>query len=129
MSIKILSLVDIQRRCSHLYHTLSSYQDVLWDCNDVVCPLGGRYFFKKVFLILKNLRFYENPWKYLWRSSVSWGCRLKACSFTKNKLLHIMKRRFQRRIQKKCWIPSIYSISIESYSYSNNWITQLIESI
>ena len=34
-SLKLLRLADTQRRYSRL-------------CNDVVCPLGGRYFFKKI---------------------------------------------------------------------------------
>ena len=42
LALKLLWLADTQRCCSRL-------------CNEVVCPLGGRYFFKKVALSSQKL--------------------------------------------------------------------------
>ena len=47
LALKLDWLADTQRRYSCPYDALSSY-NVFWHCNEVVCPLGRRYFLKKV---------------------------------------------------------------------------------
>ena len=60
----------IQRRKTRLWKIFKIKKfllGVLWHCNDVVYPLNGRYFFKKLFPVSKhqvrdNLQFQQNPW-------------------------------------------------------------------
>ena len=48
-----------------------------------------------------------------------------ACNFTKNKLLH----RYEAKISEAYSQKLAAFLSLDSCLYSNNWITQLIESI
>ena len=77
----------IQRRKTRLWKIFKIKKfllGVLWHCNDVVYPLNGRYFFKKLFPVSKhqvrdNLQFQQNPWnKWTLNHLAKW---MDECSF------------------------------------------------
>ena len=79
--------------------------DVLWYCNDVVCPLGRRYFLKKVVpscskceITYRFSKTLENTYEGL---QFSEGYRLAACNFTKNRLLHRSEAKISETYSQK----------------------------
>ena len=103
LALKLHWLADTQHR-SAVYTTPCRCIDVLWHCNDVVCPLGRRHFLKKVvpscskcemaFRFSKTLKNIYEGVQFSEVTGLLPATLLKIDSFID------MKPRFQRRIHK-----------------------------
>ena len=98
--------------------------------NDVICSLGRRCFLKKVVpscskceITYRSSQTLENTYEGIQFSGVT---GLESATLLKIDSFIDMKQRFQRRIHKNLPHLSINLISVNSFSLSDNWITQLI---